>query len=67
MADIPTVSKIDLEDISDYVADFMGREMLAFDINIRFNDETLTSIGDVKMLAKAIVDMVEDGDGYSWV
>jgi hypothetical protein len=60
---------VDFQDISDYVAEMMTcHTKLAFDLHIKFDDEALTSVDhDAKLLAKAIVDMVEDGDGYSWV
>jgi hypothetical protein len=60
---------IDFYEVSDYIADRVsGCAKLAVDLNIKFDDETLTSISpNVKLLVKAVVDVIEDGDGYSWV
>jgi hypothetical protein len=60
---------VDFQDISDYVAEMMTcHTKLSFDLHIKFDDEALTSVDhDAKLLAKAVVDMVEDGYGYSWV
>jgi hypothetical protein len=59
---------VDFQEISGYVADSMVHAKLAFDLHINFDDGALASIGDdIKLVAKAVVDMIEDGDGYSWV
>ena len=74
MEDIHTGSRIepsdtiDFQEISDYIAESMSHAKLAFEMHINLDDEALASVGDdVKLLAKAVVDMFEDGDGYSWV
>jgi hypothetical protein len=68
--DLQTPIRIDFHEISDHIAELISHENLPFevDINIKFDNETLTDIGDdVKLVAKAVAGMIENGDGYSWV
>jgi hypothetical protein len=64
-----SLETIDFYEVSDYVADKISCcAKLAIDLNIRLDDETLTSVShDVKSLVKLVADTIEDGDGYSWV
>jgi len=60
---------VDFKELSDYVADTItGDAKHEFEVSIKLDDETLTSTDhDVKLLARAVIAAIEDGDGYSWV
>jgi hypothetical protein len=66
------VETVDFKELSDYVADattdLEPDAKVEFEVSIKFDNETLTSTNhDIKLLAKAVIAAIEDGDGYSWV
>lgn len=67
-----SLDTVSLQEISGYIGDVTAvlepGAKLALNLSIKLDDEALTTAShDVKLLAKVVVDMVEDGDGYSWV
>ncbi|CAG8848470.1 29585_t:CDS:1, partial [Racocetra persica] len=56
-----------IEYISNKISDLEEDSGISFNLRIKIDDNTLTNAQhDTKLLAKLIVDEIEEGDGYNW-
>ena len=66
------VEILSIDEINSYVADTISgleRDVALFlTFRVKLNEATLTTVGtDVRVMAKLIIDEIEEGDDYKWM
>ncbi|CAG8488152.1 15861_t:CDS:2 [Cetraspora pellucida] len=62
------MKKISFKQISDYITDSIEQNKNSINFRIILDENTLSIANiNVKLIAKLIVDKIEEGDGYNWI